>query len=677
MLEARSELEVASVADPSLSSGMPPAEPAPLVSASGGREGSDAESRVRLLDPLTVNQIAAGEVVERPASVVKELIENALDAGAKRIEIDLVRSGRELIRVSDDGIGMTETDARAALERHATSKIRSADDLVGVRTLGFRGEALPSIASVSRMTISTARVDGRRHVLRLEGGIELAPEEGAASAGPRGTEIRVEDLFYNLPARLKFLKSDATELAACLDHAQRYALAYPGVAFRVTHNGQLALETSGSGDLLHAVHGVWGLEMARALAEVDCEAAGLKVRGFVSPPHLTRPTRAYQHVFVNGRPVRSRTFTVALDQAYRDLTPERRYPALLLMLEIDPAAVDVNVSPTKSEVRFQREGQAFDALRYAIRSALAEHGMMPNAEALAAVNGALAASAGATGFSGPGVGLAVGQGGGGLDALLAMMAQRPLDLASSPGFTGGSPGGGASAEMAGLGAPPALEPSFAAALVASGGTEEATPVNERFPFAELLRGLRVVGQMMNTFILAETERGLAIIDQHVAHERVLYEYLCGIKGSSAIERQALLTPETLHLDRRAAVLLRERLDEVEAVGFSLEPFGGESFLIRAAPAALRGKCPVRALRDLVDELVDCAVTRRLAPTREQIWITSACKMAVKAGDPLSHAEMEKLIYDLAQTENPYLCPHGRPITITLGRDELLRKFKRT
>ncbi|HZH99351.1 MAG TPA: hypothetical protein VEX38_10305, partial [Fimbriimonadaceae bacterium] len=233
--------------------------------------------------------------------------------------------------------------------------------------------------------------------------------------------------------------------------------------------------------------------------------------------------------------------------------------------------------------------------------------------------------------------------------------------------------------MIGLGEP-SSQPSL---QVPSSTLESDVPVpnlsvqKERFPFAELLDGLRVLGQAMNTFIVAETRRGIVIIDQHVAHERILYEYLCGLKGASAIEKQALLTPETLHLDRRAAVLFREKLAEVREVGFEIEPFGGESFIIRSAPAALRGKNPLQVLRDLADELVDSAVNRRLVPTREQIWITSACKMAVKAGDPLSHAEMEKLIVDLASTENPYMCPHGRPITITLGADDLLRKFKRT
>ena len=588
--------------------------------------------RVRLLDPHTVNQIAAGEVVERPASVVKELVENALDAGARRIEVELRDSGKTLIRVADDGCGMSEEDAVAALQRHATSKIASIDDLLAVGSLGFRGEAVPSIASVSRMTLSTAEEDGKRVVLRVEGG-QMEPVQH--EAGPRGTTVSVEDLFFNTPARLKFLKSEGTELGQCLDHLSRYAIGYPDVAFVVSHNDQEAMRTPGNGDLLEAISCVWGRDYARALAEVASTAGGLTVRGFVSPPHLTRPTRAYQYVYVNNRPVRSRMLTAALDQAYRDLTPERRFPMLALFLDIEPDRVDINVSPTKSEVKFQHEGTAFDAIRYAIRNALAHHGMMPSAANIAAANEALQDVQTSLGTMAMET-FATSSGRAAFEA--SVFAQSPLvpaDLASAPAVQ-----------------------------------------TERLPFADLLDGLRVLGQMMNTFIVAETRKGLVVVDQHVAHERILYEYLCGLKGPSAIETQPLLAPETIHLDRRAAVLLRERLDEVTRVGFDLEPFGGESFLIRSVPAAIRGKSAITILRDFVDELVDAAVARKLTPTREQIWITASCKMAVKAGDPLSHAEMEKLIVDLASTENPYLCPHGRPITITLGIDEMMRKFKR-
>lgn len=594
-------------------------------------------SRIRLLDSHTVNQIAAGEVVERPAAALKELVENALDAGATKIDIELVDSGKTLIRVSDNGCGMTLEEAQLSLQRHATSKIGTVEDLTHVGTLGFRGEALPSIASVSRMTLSTAQSDGLRTLVRVEGGIVGEPQ---GAAGPKGTEIVVEDLFFNTPARLKFLKSDTTELGQCLEVASKYAIAYPQVAFSMVHNGQSAIRTSGNGDLLEAIADVWGRDLAKSLAEVDSGVGGLRLRGFVSPPYVNRPTRAYQYLYVNGRPVRTRTLTAAMDQAYRDLTPERRYAVMVLMIEVDPTRIDVNVSPTKSEIKFQQEGQAFDAIRIAIKSALMEHGMMPSADGVAAATEALRAVTQAA-----------------MPTLEDWRVPDPLPIQA-------------------IHQP--LTPSILEAPLPASAIEAPAQLNrERYPFAELLEGLKILGQAQDTFIVAETARGIVIVDQHVAHERILYEYLCGLKGETAIEKQQLLVPQTLHLDRRSAVLLRDRLDEIIRVGFDLEPFGGESYVVRAVPAAIRSKDPLKILRDMVDELVDASVARRLVPTREQIWITSSCKMAVKAGDPLSHAEMEKLIVDLATTENPYMCPHGRPITLTLTTEELMRKFKRT
>ncbi len=600
--------------------------------------------QVLLLDAHTINQIAAGEVVERPASVLKELVENSIDSGATRIEVELRGSGKELIRVSDNGCGMSLEDAQTALQRHATSKIRSTDDLLGVMSLGFRGEALPSIASVSRMTLSTGERDGVRHILHIEGGDVHDPRAGS---GARGTEIAVEDLFFNTPARLKFLKSDTTELGQCIEVLSKYAIAYPHIAFVVTHNGQNAITTTGSGDLLDAISGVWGRDLARGLAEIESDIAGIHVTGFVSPPHLTKATRAYQYIYVNGRPVRTRTLTAALDQAYRMLTPERRYPVVVLKLEIDPSRIDVNVSPTKSEVKFQQEGAAFDAIRYAIREALAAHGMMPSAVDVNTANEALANSQ-------------------------AMLGGIPNYLPRAMPMPGAPHSAYVDASIA------AQAPVSTGEAPYPDGTEQAfqPQKSERYPFADLMDGLRVIGQAMNTFIIAETKRGLVIVDQHVAHERILYEYLCGLRGPTAIEIQHLLTPETLHLDKRAAVLLSDKLDEIRAVGFDIEPFGGESFLVRSVPAAVRHKDPLKILRDMVDELVESTVSRKLVPTREQIWITTSCRMAVKAGDPLSLAEMERLILELATTENPYLCPHGRPITLTLTSDDLMKRFKR-
>ncbi|HXH62074.1 MAG TPA: DNA mismatch repair endonuclease MutL [Fimbriimonadaceae bacterium] len=575
------------------------------------------QSKIRLLDPHTINQIAAGEVVERPSSAVKELVENALDAGAARIAVRLEQSGRRLIEVADDGCGMDADSARLALQRHATSKITSVGDLQQVKTLGFRGEALPSIASVSRLTLSTAEQDGLRTVLYAEDGLI---EEPTAESGPRGTTVKVEDLFHNTPARLKFLKTDATELANAVDVVSKCAVSRPDVAFRLVHGETTVVETSGSGDPLTALAEVWGRDAVRALAPVDAFNGTARVVGYVSPPHFTKPNRNWYWLFVNGRPVRSKTLTAALDQAFRSLTPERRYPLAHLEVMIDPAKVDVNVSPTKSDVKFHQDGAVFDAVRRAVTDALLKHGMVPDAESVGRATDALRASGGNLREAA---------------VQLAMLAQPRVGQATEP-----------------------------------------TLEIESRAMPDLLKGLRVLGQVADTFIVAENDTALLIIDQHVAHERVLYEMLRDSRGTAPIEVQPLLEPETLHLDRRTAELIAEKLDELKAVGFDLERFGGDSFLVRTVPAAIRGRSAMQLLKDLAEELADGSAQGCLVPARDEIYILCSCKMAVKAGDKLGHAEMERLVHDLAQTENPYLCPHGRPITVVMPKSDLMRRFKR-
>lgn len=624
--------------------------------------------RIRLLDSATIDQIAAGEVVERPASVVKELCENALDAGARRIEVEIHGAGTKRIAVRDDGAGMGPDEVRLAVQRHATSKLSRSADLWSVRTLGFRGEALPSILSVSRFSLSSGAEGGLRYRVEYEG--PRLRHEGP-EPGPKGTEVVVDDLFFNTPARLKFLRSPATELNACTEVVSRLALAYPDVRFTLTHDGRTVLTTEGSGDLLTTIGSVWGRELAKGLAEIEADVAGVRVRGFVSPPHLTKSTRAFQYVAVNSRPVKTRTLTAAVDQAYRSLAPDRRFPVVLLNLDVDPSRIDVNVSPTKTEIRFQQEGQAFDSVYHAIRDGLMLHGMIPSAATIATVNEALASTrapeAPAGSYGGRGLG-----GWSEAEARLfeaAIRSQMPLP--SVPSSTSAS-GDSVSAAELDARAPESPDPFVS--------DREGVPgalAGSQLPFGHLLEDLRVIGQAMDTFIIAECRHGLVIVDQHVAHERVLYEYLCGLKGPSSIEKQGLLTPETLELDRRAAFALTERIDDIRSVGFEIEPFGGDSFLVRAVPAALRRKNALRVLRDLAEELAESPDATRPTPSREQVWIMSACRMAVKAGDSLSLAEMEKLLLDLATTENPYLCPHGRPITITLSVADLLRKFKRT
>jgi DNA mismatch repair protein MutL len=638
---------------------------------------------IRTLDEQLVNRIAAGEVVERPASALKELIENALDAGAMRLEIEAEMGGRRLIRVRDDGIGMTRTDALNALQRHATSKIASDADLMRITTLGFRGEALPSIASISRMEILTRAYEedtGTRIV--VEGGEVKSVEEVGA---PIGTTVTVRDLFYNVPARLKFLKTVPTELGHMIETVTRYAFAYPDVSFRLVHERQELIFTPGNGDLLTAAASIWGRETVQGMVSVDYERDGIRVWGLIAPPHQTRPTRQHQYFFVNLRPVRNKTLTAALDEAYKTLTPEKRYPACILLVGIDPRQVDVNVHPAKIEVRFQREQAVFEAVVNAIRAALLQHGMIPSALPPSASRGQTITP------PRPPDAETIHQ------ILMQRAGLAPTEAVGTPARpethmdadgTAALPElHSAAVETPAYPETPANADPFVSARHAVAPTptpaDETPPLLEteplqttHLPFAHLLDDLYILGQVRNTYIVASTRQGLVIIDQHVAHERVLYEQLCYRRGASPIPKQHLLTPETLQLSRRDALLLHEKLPELEAIGFELEPFGVDTYLIRAVPAALKGD-PVQTLRDIIDELVELSVSKRLPIAREQIWITTACKLAVKAGDPLSMPEMRKLIEDLARTENPYLCPHGRPITIVMTWHEIERKFKRS
>ncbi|ARU39645.1 hypothetical protein CCB80_00180 [Armatimonadetes bacterium Uphvl-Ar1] len=578
---------------------------------------------IRLLDNHTINQIAAGEVIERPASAIKELVENSLDAGATQVTIRLADAGRTLIEVADNGHGMAPEEAQIALLRHATSKINCAEDLNQILSYGFRGEALPSIASVSHLTLSTSSADGSRTVLFVEEG-RISPRP--AEPGPHGTTITVEHLFANVPARLKFLKTDTTEINLIAETINKFAILRPDVAFRLLHHDTTLIRTSGSGDSLTALAEVWSPELARALVPFTTSNGYATVSGFISPPHLTKPTRAMQWLFVNGRSVRSRTLTAAIDQAYRSLTPDRRYPIAVLFIDLNPAEIDVNVSPTKSEIKFHREGGVFDAVRRGIKDSLLSHGMVPSLADISAVNEALN---------------------------LHTQSSIPFDLASF-----------AIAAQSPLNTPYSSQPI----------PEPSDPNSQHLP--DLLNGLRILGQVDQTFILAENNDSLLIIDQHVAHERILYEMLCNTRGTTPIERQRLLEPVTLPVERRVAALLTDHLPELELMGFEVELFGADSLLVRSIPALGRGKSALAVLQDLLDELAEGSTQPNYTPTRDDVYIMCSCKMAIKAGDPLGQAEMQKLIEDLALTENPYLCPHGRPITITWPKGDLRRRFKR-
>jgi DNA mismatch repair protein MutL len=654
-----------------------------------------ARDRVVLLDENTANRIAAGEVVERPASAVKELVENAIDAGATQITISLEEGGKARIVVADNGSGMTRTDAILALQRHATSKITSADDLFAIQTLGFRGEALPSIASVSRFSLTTKPADEESGTHLTVMGGDLVEE--AAVAVRDGTTIEVAELFFNTPARLKFLKSTPTEVSRSMEVVGQLAIAYPEIAFRFRQGVAETFASPGSGEPLGALAALWGRDIARKLIPIRYEAQGLEVAGYIATPDISRPGRSHELFFVNRRPIKSRLLAHALEEAFRALTPDARYPIAAISIQISPDMVDVNVHPTKTEVKFTRDGELHHAVSQAVKGALLAYGIVPVARVTAGATTQPEAPQGQ----------------------LHLTTDRPERHAGEAFLSGGSLQSGSthggfespsfspfetSLRQIGIAPPPESEsishPELSMHAVRSeetpsisqahsgetaGGNanpdhaEEDEVLQERprpKPFAEQLRQFQVLGQARNTYIIALTPDGIAVVDQHVAHERVLYERLTVKRFSHGIPVQHLALPLTLGLSRREALLLAEHLPAFASAGWEIEAFGGESFVVRSIPAVLVKKPYEQILRDMVDELVHQTISRRLLVQQDHVTITNACKMAVKAGDPLTIEEMQGLLEQLADTENPYLCPHGRPIVVMLPFHELDKQFKR-
>ncbi len=571
-----------------------------------------------ILDESIASKIAAGEVVERPASVVKELMENSLDAGARRIDVEIREAGRGLIRVTDDGGGMTREDAVLALQRHATSKIRSADDLFSITTLGFRGEALPSIASVSHLTMIT-RPEGAESAttLTVVGGEVIELEDVGA---PVGTQIAVSRLFYNTPARLKFLRRDAAEVGQITEAFTRFLFSHPATALRLRVDGREVIQHGGSPELREAVLAAWGRDLSDSMLPFERMGEGISVSGIISPPARNRSTRNRQFLFVNRRWVRNRVLTHALEEAYRGLLPERRHPAGIVLVEVAPGAVDVNVHPTKAEVRMSREPEVHHFVLGAVREVLAATG------------------AAQVEFAAP-----------------APSGVRPAD----------APPAGGREEQGGLGS------GWAGTLAAPGVLSRAFQTA-----AGKDLDLRPLAQLRETYILAESRGGLLLVDQHRAQERVLYEKFAQARLSRKGHSQTLLTPASVQLDSHGASAVAERSADLQAVGFELEPFGHDAFLVRAVPAELKHNDAVALLKDLAEELSRADGDNSVDRKREKMLITLCCHSAIKAGDRLSYEEMTALLLNLTATARPYTCPHGWPIVLTISNFEIDRKFNR-
>ena len=661
--------------------------------------------KIRILSDQVANQIAAGEVVERPASVVKELLENALDAGATRIRVEIEGGGRKLIRIVDNGCGMNRDDAMLAFERHATSKLRSSDDLLTIATLGFRGEALPSIASVARVLLETRAADDEvGTVLEIAGGNLLRVEDAGL---PAGTTIAVRDLFFNTPARRKFLRAEQTELGHVAALVTHYALAHPQKHFELHSATQALLVAPAVADAAERLFQIFGRDTFQSLvpvaAEIDFARAGIpepppwkraedyeppapgmmRVSGFVSKPELQKLNRNSIYVFANGRLIRDRLILHAFTEAYRNIIPPTSFPVVLLFLEMPPAEVDVNVHPAKTEVRFRQGSFVHDFVRDTVRTALMR--ARPAADFLSALHGSATASASlmvdvsplpgmddAPVFQ-PRAGEVVAESEGTIEPgdVAAFELQGPR-VAESPGRLGFE-GNGISVgyEESGDGEDrenPHLNDEM-------WGTRSDGAEGERATLNGLA-SLKAVGQLRDSFILAVNEEGLWIIDQHVAHERVLFEKILRERRVEAVQRQRLLMPVLVDLLPAQMVTFAEIAEELERNGFEAEPFGPRTLAVKAVPVGLEGRELERVLEELLGAGEKTAQVENEELRRTRIAASIACHAAIKVNMPLEGAKIDWLLKELGKTEHPTSCPHGRPIALRYSLKDIQRAFQR-
>ncbi len=601
--------------------------------------------KIKILADNLCNQIAAGEVVERPAAVLKELLENSIDAGSRKIAVTLLAGGRKEIRVVDDGEGMHADDALLALERHATSKIRTVEDLQSIGSLGFRGEALPSIAAVTRFELITRQPEAiAGSLIRVDGGVLRDVRETGC---PPGTAVTARDLFHNLPARRKFLRSIDTEMAHISEQFQRLAMAHPQIHFQLTHQNRLQYDFTQTRDFAERAAQIFGLQLSAGLYPFAEERPAMKVHGLVGPPRLQRANSRSLFVYVNGRPVWDRSLNHAILTAYDTLLPKGRYPLAVVFLSMEPALVDVNVHPTKREVRFRSGGEVIETVRTAIRNGLRKTpGGVPGTASgpFAAMDeprprrtlqgmredqGNLTAADDA--------------------AVDALIRQPPMQARA---FAGGAP-------------PPAADRPR---------TPEQTPP-EPGPAGGFFSGLNILGQLANTYILLEAPDGLVLLDQHAAHERIMYERLSAAAGES-IGRQRLSNSVVVEFLPQEAAALRRWLDSLLKAGFEIEAFGGNSFVIQAVPAALSGQAPDALLRELLATAHEAEEDPHWDVLAGLVK-TASCHAAIRAGQRLQIQEIRALLEALDRAQVSATCPHGRPLWHKLTHGDIARFFHRT
>ena len=667
---------------------------------------------IQVLDQVTIDKIAAGEVIERPASVVKELVENAIDAGATSVTVEIKDGGISLIRIMDNGCGIEHDEVRSAFLRHSTSKIRTVEDIAHIRSLGFRGEALSSIAAVTQTELITKTPDaelGTRYV--IEGGKEVALEETGA---PNGTTFLVRQLFYNVPARRKFLKTPVTEAGHIQDLLIHLTLSHPEVSFLFISNGQEKLRTSGSGKLKDVIYQVYGRDVAANLLDIDYEKGGLRISGYLGKPVITRGNRNFENFFVNGRYVKSPMISKSLEDAYRDFTMQHKFPFAVLHFHVDGEEIDVNVHPTKMELRFQRQQEVYNTVFEGVHRRLLEPELIQKAEVpdpvtvpeasapekkpeervkpgespfllkpksavkpepaaatyAAPANGPAASSAAAPAAS-PAAEAPDTQEAHDEDYFIRKMRERVMAYHERS----------SSAEVRGtdqIYRPEKQEERIRESVkyAAESKPEQLDLFEEHFLKREVRAEYKLIGQVFDTYWLVQYQDSLYIIDQHAAHERVLYERTLKGMKDRAFTSQYLSPPIILSLTMQEAELLRENMDRFARIGFEIEPFGGEEYAVRAVPDNLFSIAKKELLMEMIDDLADGISTSMTPELIDEKVASMSCKAAVKGNSRLSAQEVDALIGELLTLDNPYHCPHGRPTIIAMTKKELEKKFKR-
>ncbi len=591
------------------------------------------EKRIKKLDDSLISKIAAGEVIERPASVVKELVENSIDADATQVTVDVSKAGKKMISVIDNGYGMTYDDAIISVERHTTSKLADIDDLFSIHTLGFRGEALASISSVSKVEMITNAGGSEAARISVDGG---KISDVSSLGAPRGTAVNVSDLFFNTPARKKYMKSDAVELEHIVDIVTRYALINPGIHFRLLNDGRPILSTPGTDDMLANIRNIYGRETEKNVVPVEYSADGIGVSGFISKPSLTRGGKDQQSVFINGRYIKSRIVTDAVYNAYKTLLPKHRHPFFVVSICIDPKTIDVNIHPAKREIKVRNdiESELSDAVFSAADRSLKENVLIPEAVISVRDN--------------------------------AVPSSKPKNVyQSSPGMQA------------------TLRPSLSS-VSSDTCIETVNDVSEVSDNAALDEGqavsklpeMRIVGQVNKTYIIAETSDGMMIIDQHAAHERVLYEKFMKMHSAGDIKTQNLINVQIIELPPKESILLSSNIEEFAKYGFTIEAFGKDTFIVRTIPVILGRLKSKDLIKDIIEDFINLGRSDKISDMKEKIIITMSCRSAIKGGEELTMHSIKGLLDELSITDNPFTCPHGRPTIISMGVSELEKKFKR-